>query len=465
MHFHILGIAGAGVSALASVLLSQGHTVTGTDEGVYPPVSTYLDRLGIAYSTRFAASNVPPRVDRAIIGTSASLTRDANPELAELVARGVPMANFAEWLGEATTARENVVIAGSFGKSSLTALVTWLLRASGGDPGHFIGAVPLNLPVTGHWGRDPAFVMEADEYVVSLADRRSKFDLYAPTHTLISSLIHDHVNMFPTMADYVAPFARLIARTPAAGTLVCARGFAHLDTLLEGRAAVRYGLAEGPGWGARAITYGETTRFEVIDPSGRAHELQTQLLGRHSIENIVGACALLVETGLADLDRIAPHVPAFRGVARRLDRKTLSSAVPCYEGFGSSFEKARSAIEAIALHFPGRRQIVVFEPHTFSWRSADALAWYDTVFEGVEEVLLLPPPAHGAASHTQLTSARIAERIAGAGVTVHQVGGAEATLELLDTRLRGDEVVLLLSSGPLDGLAERLPPWLDARFG
>ena len=175
--------------------------------------------------------------------------------------------------------------------------------------------------------------------------------------------------------------------------------------------------------------------------------------------------ALLLEWGLLKPEQLTAGVRRFRGVARRLDKKTIRSRVPAYEGFGSSYEKARSAIEAIKLHFPSRPLVVIFEPHTFSWRNEEALAWYDTVFEGVAAVLVLPPPEHGAATHHQLTQDQIVARIAAAGVEAASCAGAAAVLADLDLRLSGHEVVLLLSSGPLDGLAGSLPAWLDARHG
>ncbi len=151
-------------------------------------------------------------------------------------------------------------------------------------------------------------------------------------------------------------------------------------------------------------------------------------------------------------------------MARRLDKKTATSRVPAYEGFGSSYEKARSAIEAIALHFPDRPQVVVFEPHALSWSDHEALPWYDTVFEGVSRVLLLPPPTH-ATGEGKVGQAEIAARIAAAGVSTTAVAGRDAVLADLEATLTGDEVVLLLSSGPLDGLAEAAPAMLDTRFG
>lgn len=465
MNIYFLGVAGAGVSALASVLVSEGHAVTGSDEGVYPPVSTYLDRLGVKYFTRFDAANVPAEIDLAIIGASAKLKGEDNPELAALKARGVPLYTFPEYLGLYTQKRENIVVAGSFGKSTLTALIAHLLRAEGRDPGFFIGAVPLDLPVTGHAGTDKEFVLEGDEYVISMADRRSKFVLYHPAHTLISSLVHDHVNVFPTLESYEAPFAELVNLTPRTGRLVCARGHGNLERITQGRDVIWYGLQPGSGYGADNIEIGEVTRFDLTLPMGGRITLETELLGLHNIENIVGAAALLLELDLISFESLRAGARSFRGVARRLDKKTTSSRLPCYEGFGSSYEKARSAIEAVRLHFPERPLVVVFEPHTFSWRNEEAKPWYDSVFEGVSRVLVLPPPEHGAAGHAQMSHDEITARIVLAGVNVQGVDNGADVHADLERTLNGDEVVLLLSSGPLDGLAETLPKWLDEKFG
>jgi UDP-N-acetylmuramate: L-alanyl-gamma-D-glutamyl-meso-diaminopimelate ligase len=465
MHVYFLGIAGAGVSALASILVSEGHRVSGSDEAAFPPMSTYLDALGVRYATRFAAENVPADVDYAIIGTSAKLHGEENPELAEIKRRGVPHATFAEFLGRHTADRENVVVAGSFGKSTLTAMLAYFMRQAGRDPGWFIGAIPLDLDRTGHAGSQPQMILEGDEYVVSMEDRRPKFALYKARHTLLSSIVHDHVNVYPTFESYVAPFLALVEATPPDGILAAARGFEAVRDVTAGREVVWYGAGEGPGYGAASIEIGETTRFDLVRPSGPRVPIATQLLGRHNIENLVGACALLLEAGWVAPDDLVRAAPGFRGVARRLDKKTCVSRVPCYEGFGSSYEKARSAIDAILLHFPTRPLVVVFEPHTFSWRNEDALSWYDTVFDGAARVLVLPPPDHGAHGHKQLSFGRIVGRIAEAGAPVEAMENGDMALQRLERTLAGDEVVLLLSSGALDGLALTLPPRLDLRFG
>ncbi len=370
MKAYFVGIAGAGMSAVASVLASEGWAVTGSDEGVFPPVSTYLDRLGIPYHVGFDAAQVPADIDAAVIGGSAKLDLAHNPEIAELARRGAPRFSFPEFLGRHTEGRENLVVAGSFGKSTLTALAAVLMREAGRDPGYFIGAVPLDLTTTGHGGTEPTFLIEGDEYIVGGGDARPKFLLYHPRSLLISSLVHDHLNVFPTVQAYEAAFAALLDLTPRDALLVCAHAYDGLHRLTAGRRVVWYGVEACPGYFARDIEIGEISRFDLVTPAGNAIPLETELLGLHNIENIVGAAALLLERGEIGAEALRRGVRRFRGVERRLDKKTRTSRVPAYEGFGSSYEKARSAIEAIALHFPGRPAVVIFEPHTFSWRNA-----------------------------------------------------------------------------------------------
>jgi len=237
-----------------------------------------------------------------------------------------------------------------------------------------------------------------------------------------------------------------------------------LRALTKGREVVWYGLGPGEGYRAENIAVGEVTRFDLVTPARGRCRLETPLLGLHNIENIAGVAALLLERGEVDLPALSAGAAKFRGVARRLDKKTRRSRVPVYEGFGSSYEKARSAIEAIQLHFPSRPAVVVFEPHTFSWRSPAALGWYDDVFAGVARVLVLAPPTHGAEGHAQLGQEEIVARVRAAGVDAAGIADGAAALADLRASLKGDEVVLLLSSGPLDGLPASLPAMLEETF-
>jgi UDP-N-acetylmuramate: L-alanyl-gamma-D-glutamyl-meso-diaminopimelate ligase len=464
MRIHFTGIAGAGMSAVALMMRDAGHEVSGSDADAFPPLSTYVEGLGFPFFRSFAAENLPADLDVLVLGASAKLGGGDNPEVAEARRRGVKITTFPELVGEATQGRLNTVVAGSFGKSTCSALMAHVLREAGVDAGWMIGAISPSLPATGHWGTAPQVVLEGDEYIVGPADRRSKFALYHPRDVLLTSLVHDHVNVFPTFADYEAPFIELLRLIPGDGLLV-AREHPAIRKIAGETASpiVWYDTRPCDGWFSEGVTYGETSNFALVAPDGRRIAMTTALLGEHNIENIVGVSAYLLERGLVSEDALVAAVASFGGIRRRLDRLTKRSAAPLIEGFGSSYEKARSAIEAMLLHYPHRPLTVVFEPHTFSWRNRDALPWYDTVFEGVARVLVIPPPHHGEAGHNQSSFDEILARVAATGVPVEGVETAQAATDALSA-LGGDEVVLLLSSGPLLGLPDSLPPVFDRLY-
>jgi UDP-N-acetylmuramate: L-alanyl-gamma-D-glutamyl-meso-diaminopimelate ligase len=188
--------------------------------------------------------------------------------------------------------------------------------------------------------------------------------------------------------------------------------------------------------------------------------VETTLLGRHNVENILAAAAVLVGGGIVDFSAFKVAIAAFKGLTRRLDRKVPdSSSIHVYEGFGSSHEKARSAIEAMRLHFPQSRLIVLFEPHTFTWRNRNALAQYQTAFAGTDVVFAHRPPVQGATTHDQATLDEIlaeARRWHGDVRAFHSVG------EIVDEAKPGD-VVLILSSGNFDGLMQPVIAGLSAK--
>ncbi|HRJ69932.1 MAG TPA: Mur ligase family protein [Beijerinckiaceae bacterium] len=453
---HIIGIAGIGMSATGLLLKERGHVVTGSDEGIYPPASVILPAAGIAVMSPHAATNIPADVDQFVIGKHAKLTAE-NPEVAAAMATGKPILSYPEVLAQLTRGRRNLVVAGSYGKSTSTALIAWALAANGREPGYFIGALPKNLATHAALGRHEAFVIEGDEYPSSNTDPSSKFMHYAPSALLLTAAMHDHVNVFPTQEDYLRPFRALLRKMPSGGLVVAcldepfAAGLAR-----EGHPGrtVFYSL-ENPAadYHARTISYGETTTFTLVHRGTALGAFSTTQLGAHNLQNMVGAAAMLIEEKLLSPQEIGDAFARFAGVMRRMDKLTAKSPIPAYEGFGSSREKALSAIDAIRLHFPRKRLVIVFEPHTFSWRSRDALHWYDTVFREAAEVFVYRPPHHGATAHNQASHAEITARIAATGLPTHALSGDEGAIV---AALKPDDVVLILSSGDMDGMIARL---------
>lgn len=453
------------MSATALILRDAGVAVSGSDEAVYPPMSTLLSREGLSWQP-YDPVNIPLDADLIVIGKNAKLVPETNAEVAAAYASGIPTRSFPEVLAELSheLGKTPVVVAGSYGKSTSTALLAHCLIELGADPSYVIGAVPLTPARSAHLGQGDLLILEGDEYPSSNTDPRSKFLHLDPAHLLLTPVTHDHVNVFPTPASYLAPFRELLSMIPEAGTIVaCTEGDLSAEILAGcGRTIVTYGLAEGD-YRAADIAWGETTTFAIMRGGKRLGTFSTTLLGAHNIQNIVGVAAFLLEQRLGDERAIGNAIASFRGLVRRLDRKSEKTRIPIFEGFGSSYEKARSAIDAMRQHFPEKRLLVVFEPHTFSWRNRDAIGWYDDVFAGAAKAFIYEPATQGAQTHQQLAQEEIVARVAASGMDAAAIHDATALPAVMDA-VRDGDAILLLSSGPLAGLPETLPRALEEAF-
>ena len=460
---HIIGICGVGMSATALLLKEAGWEVTGSDAECYGPPKGILERGGITPTLSYSPENISPYVDRFVIGRNAKLAPDTNEEVRAAHELDKPIHSFPEVLGELTADRQNVVVVGSYGKSTTTAIIAHVLRHSGVDAGYFIGAEPVSLPLPAGLGSDPTFVLEGDEYPSAHDDARAKFMHLHPRDLVLTAVVHDHVNVYPTFEDYQKPFRELLATVPEDGIVVACIDEPGAYTLAKesGKTLVTYGLNEGQ-FRATNINYGPTTTFTLLRPDGDDIALSTTLLGRHNVEDITAAAAYVLSRDLVSPEALTAAVASFGGVRRRLDNIAPDSRVPVYEGFGSSYEKARAAIDAIRLHYPDRRLVTVFEPHTFGWRNRANLGWYDDVFAGSALVLVAPPETQGSATHAQLTHKEIMERVRGTGVPVQAYDPSNVTRAI--DALTEEDVVLVLTSGSLEGTLEALAQGIAGRY-
>jgi UDP-N-acetylmuramate: L-alanyl-gamma-D-glutamyl-meso-diaminopimelate ligase len=463
---HFIGIAGKGMSAVALLLRQMGVRITGSDEGFYPPVSDYLKNENIPFAAGYRKENLPDDADVIVIGKNAKLVPESNDEVRAAMASGKPVRSFADLLHDMTIGSDTIVVAGSYGKSSCTAMLAWCLMAANKDPSYFVGEITNGFKTHAHRGRGPTFVLEGDEYPASNWDDRSKFLLYNAKSVLLTSATHDHINVFPTHADYLAPFQALLGSLPSDGLLVVCSSEPHARALANNLRCpvVLYGLDDKENWHAANIERGAETTFDLMRGAEKIVRLSTRMLGDHNIENIVGVSAMLLEKRLLTPEELVAGMRSFLGVKRRMELLSPASKLPVYEGFGSSYEKARSAIAATKRHFPDRRLIVVFEPHTFTWRNRAAIAAYDDVFAGATRVFIFEPASQGAATHAQLTQDEIVTRTKAAGFDVEAINDPDEALRRLNGVLRADDVVLLLTSGELGGLIRKIPELVETKF-
>lgn len=463
---HFIGICGKGMGAVAIMLQKEGWTISGSDQGFYDPIYTLLKDNGITFAGSHAKENIPTDVDMIVIGKHAKLIPETNEEVAEAFRRKVPILSFPQVLEQYTKDKDTIVVAGSFAKSTCTSIIAWCLMHAHKDPSYFIGALPFGFTETAHKGKSDVWVLEGDEYPSANWDLSSKFLFYHPHTVLLTSGEHDHLNIFPTLESYLEPYKKLVGQLDENDLVVSCKTGAHIEEILQKSKArnVTYSLDTSADWYAENIHYGETTTFDVMHNGEKVGVFSTKLLGSFNIENCVGCIALMLEKKLLTVEELHKGIETFQGVSGRLDRKPTHSSVMIFEGYGSSHAKLAPLFDALATHFPNKKVVAMFEPHTFSWRNKAALPWYDHVFDKARNVFVYEPPTHGAASHEQLTLSEIVTQIQKTHSSVFPFNSKEEGLELLKKHLHKDDIVLMITSGDLGGIMPLIPPLVEELF-
>ena len=456
---HLIGISGAGMSALAVLLKEAGFKVSGSDDESFEPVAGLLKRNKISFHKNYRPENIPRDTKLVVIGKHAGLAARDNAETREALGRKLPLKSLPEMLALLSDRTENLIVTGSFGKSTLSALIAWCLVRAKKDPSYFIGAIPLDLKNSSHLGRGREFVLEGDEYPSSNWDMSSKFLHLRPALVILISAQHDHVNIFRTEKSYVDTYKKLVAKIPKNGFLVYAKNARNTKGIA--RYAKCHHLSysvddKKSNWYTENLKYGKITSFDLIHRGKKVIEIRTKLLGRHSIENIVGAAALLLENKKMPAAVFAKAVREFSGIKRRIELKNPKGKIPVYDGFGSSYEKTRAIFDALRLHFPEKRIVAVFEPHAFSWRNKNFLPWYKNIFQGAGEVIILPATSRGKKGPGEIGTKEI-WREAKKHFPVRTARTEKEALIILKKVVKEGDVVALISSGPMFGLTESVP--------
>ncbi len=463
---HFIGICGAGMSAVAKLLRDSGWKVSGSDQGFYPPVSDFLVQEGLPCTTPHRPENIPADTSLIVIGKHAKLTPEHNDEVRrafELEAQGrVKIASYPDILNLLTAHTENIVVVGSYGKSTTTTLLAWTLTHGGCDPNYFIGAIPLDFKANSHKGTGRYFVLEGDEYPSANWDSSPKFLHYNAKTVLLTSCEHDHFNEFPTEADYLAPYQKLVRQLSPENLLIGCVDGKLVDKVITDTPCrvVTYSATNHPtaDWFVSEAHDTESPQHFVIqrrngDAITHTIPIATKLLGEHNRQNIVGCVATLIESNALTIPQIQAALGAFRGIRRRLELKSEHSSVLLYEDLSSSRPKAVAALHALRQRHPQSRLFAVFQPHTFSFRSRQALEWYPDMFADADEVLVFSPPElRGLADTEKLSHEEIIASIRGGNpLPVHVVRNAEDILEILLPKLQAGDVVVFMTSGGMEG--------------
>ncbi|WP_374675935.1 UDP-N-acetylmuramate:L-alanyl-gamma-D-glutamyl-meso-diaminopimelate ligase [Ideonella sp.] len=363
MHIHILGICGTFMGGVAALAREAGHRVTGCDANVYPPMSDQLRALGIDLIEGFGADQLALRPDVFVVG---NVVARGNPLMEAILDAGAAYTSGPQWLSEQVLQGRHVLaVAGTHGKTTTTAMLTWVLEQAGQAPGFLVGGVPGNFAVSARLGRAGGpFVIEADEYDTAFFDKRSKFVHYRPRTAILNNLEFDHADIFADLAAIETQFHHLVRTVPAQGRLVVnAREESLQRVLARGcwSGVERFGARkEEPGaWRAR----GEPQAFDVLRGAMKVARVEWPMLGEHNQLNALAALAAADHVGVA-AEQAAAALGSFQGVRRRLELRGEAGGVKVYDDFAHHPTAIRTTVNGLRRKVGAERILAVFEPRS-----------------------------------------------------------------------------------------------------
>jgi UDP-N-acetylmuramate: L-alanyl-gamma-D-glutamyl-meso-diaminopimelate ligase len=461
-HIHLMGICGVGMSSLAGMLKVKGYTITGSDQNTYPPISTFLEMLSIPVTKGYAPSHLHPSPDLVIVGNV--ITRD-NPEARELLKLDIPYLSMPQALQKfAMEGKKSIVIAGTHGKTTVSALTAWILEVAGMNPSFMIGGIAKNFNRNFKLGNGTYFVIEGDEYDTAFFDKSPKFLHYDPYVAAITSIEFDHADIYKGIEEIKNSFMQLIEIISAEGVLC-----ANLDDPLIGDAmrgarcpTLTYAIENRADLSAADITIKDgRTSLTIVEEEKECLKVRTDLLGNHNISNILAAISIGYHIGI-DPDTVARAISSFRGVKRRLEVLGTFNSVLVIDDFAHHPTAVRETIKAVKRHY-GNRLIAVFEPRSNSSRRNIFQAAYASSFNGADLVILPEPPMMDKIPlGERFSSAKLADDLNEKGIEAHYFPDKDDLLDgVLDLVRKGD-VILIMSNGAFDNIQQRLVGRLKA---
>ncbi len=455
---HLIGVAGTGMGSFAGMLKAAGYEVTGSDENVYPPMSTQLERWGIEAMQGYRAENLDrARPDVVVVG---NVVRAVNPEAAAMRERGLPHVSFPEALGELFIGpRHGVVVVGTHGKTTTSALMGFVLHHAGRDPSFLVGGVTRDFDSNFRLGGGEAFVVEGDEYDTAYFDKGPKFLHYRPRTAIFTSCELDHADIYRDEAHYRSAFERFVEILPEDGYLAaCSTWPSVVEIARKARCGMETYSVERPAdWEARGLTLGaDGARFRLVRAGRELGAVRLSVGGAHNVENALGVAAAATRLGLS-FGEIAAGLEAFRGVKRRQEVRGVERGVTVIDDFAHHPTAVERTLAAIQGSYPGARLLVAFEPRSNTSRRNLHQEEYGRSFGSASRVwLLTPAPTDRVPEAERLDVARVAADVAARGVPARACGTVEEIVAEMVAEARAGDVVVAMSNGAFGGIWGRV---------
>ncbi|MCA1591822.1 MAG: UDP-N-acetylmuramate:L-alanyl-gamma-D-glutamyl-meso-diaminopimelate ligase [Acidobacteria bacterium] len=466
MHYHLIGICGTAMASLAGMLQARGHRVTGSDENVYPPMSTMLESLGIPVMAGYRPEHLTPAPDCVVVGNALSR---GNPEVEETLNRKLLYRSQAEVVKEEfIRGRRSLVVAGTHGKTTTSSIATWVMERGGLDPGFLVGGLVQNFGASFRVRDSEYFIIEGDEYDTAYFDKGPKFMHYLPEIAIVGNIEFDHADIYPTLDSVKLAFRRLSNLVPGNGRLVAGWDSpvvrevvgdmgSRLHTQLE-----TFGTSNDAKWQAHDIDYtsGTLTRFRVTCSGREWATFEMPLIGDFNVRNCL-AVVVAADAWGVEREAIKDALATFQSVKRRMQIRGEENGVIVIDDFAHHPTAVRETLHALQTKYAGRRIVAVFEPRSATSRLAvfqkeyvDALAQADHVV--VAEVFARDK---GSVYGQLLDTGELVAEVARTGRPAHCIDGADSIVRHLAPELRPGDIVAVMSNGGFGGIHEKL---LDA---
>src|ERR1700676_4805776 len=449
------------MAPLAGMFRERGFRVTGSDSGVYPPASTLLQSLGISFFHSFDAANLMPAPDLVIVG---NIIARGNPELEEVLDRKISYRSMPEILEEVfLPGRHSIVVSGTHGKTTTTAMLAWIFHTAGKRPNFLVGGVAENFGKSYGLGGGEEFILEGDEYETAFWDRGPKFFHYHPDDLIVTSLEFDHADIYRDFEAYELAFRRLVNLVPRRGTVVIWGDTEESGPALR-RAAEKafcpvetYGFSSGNDWLASDLAVdGGGMRFRVAYKGMPFGEFVLAASGRHNILNAMAAIAVAHGRGIG-ADVLAKALATFRSVKRRMDVKGEVRGVLVVDDFAHHPTAVRATIEAARARWPGRRLWAILEPRSNSMRRKIFEQTLPVALALADRVVLAGVfRAQQLGDENRLEPEAVAESVRELGKSARVFPSADAIAEQVSKEAEAGDVLLVMSNGSFDGLCEKL---------
>ncbi len=456
---HVIGICGTATATLAAMLKHKGFDVRGSDQDVYPPMSDFLAAEGIPAMSGYRAEHITSDIDLVVVGNAISR---GNAELEEVLDRKIRYCSLPEAIRDHFLwGARSIVVAGTHGKTTTTALTGWLLTHAGADPSVLIGGIARNFGDQGSsyrigHGRD--FVIEGDEYDSAFFDKTAKFLKYLPDIAVVNNVEFDHADIYSDVEAVTLAFRRLANLVPRRGLLLLgadserARGLA---AAAKSRVET-FGMAEGVAWQAHDLeAAGTSTTFRIRRNGSPYGTFSLPLIGAHNVRNATAAIAIAAEVGVG-AEQAAEGLRRFAGVKRRLEKVGMAAGVTIYDDFAHHPTAVAETLAGLRAANPSARIWAVFEPRSASSCRRIFQDDFAAAFGPADEVLLAPVFRSTLPEPERLSIPQLVRDLHRRGLSARDTDSLDAIIATVVSEHRSGDLVVLMSNGGFGGIHQKL---------